>query len=474
MKQGQDVAGPDAQFDLFGDAGDGPQDPARGTKAPNATSRPRSRAVDDDAGSRAAADPATGSVPAQGTFDGLEAPVAASARRSKAPLSSHDEAHGTGPATSRAKPATADKKATRKRALPVAAPEFDDALMALGNALPPEVHLGTSTWSFPGWKNIVYRDEISSTKLSREGLHAYAEHPVLGCVGIDRSFYAPLTVAQYARHAQQVPDTFRFVVKAPASICDASIRGPRGGALMENAAFLNADIARNDFVLPCLEGLGRKAGALVFQLSPLTPKLLAEPTELIERLGAFFAALPALDAYPGSPVYAIEIRDAVLLTPRFIRMLRDARVRYCIGIHARMPEVLRQAAALALLDDDTAGPLVVRWSLHAGFEYETAKAKYEPFNQIVDADPNTREALAELAARYALAGQPVLITVNNKAEGSAPLSCVELASAIVAAVENAREELGTDQVEAPASDTTTPATIPPADTSDGPASDPQT
>ncbi len=333
--------------------------------------------------------------------------------------------------------ARATSPAVRKRAPPVAAAAFDDALVALGQSLPPQVHLGTSTWSFPGWKGIVYRDEVSTTKLSREGLHAYGHHPVLGCVGVDRSFYAPLTVAQYARHAAQVPDSFRFVVKAPASVCDASIRGPRGGALMENAAFLDAVIARDEFVLPCLEGLGHKAGALVFQLSPMTAKLLADPLALIERLGAFFSALPALDTYPGSPVYAIEIRDATLLTPRLIRMLRETRVRYCIGIHARMPEVLRQAAALALLDDDAPGPLVVRWSLHAGFEYETAKAKYAPFDRIVDADPNTREAVAELAARYALAGQPVLITVNNKAEGSAPLSCIELASAIVASIDNA-------------------------------------
>ncbi|HTJ91918.1 MAG TPA: DUF72 domain-containing protein [Pararobbsia sp.] len=392
MKHARDAAGHHAQIDLFGDAGE----------------------VD-----------ATDAGDAAGTAD---------AGNTLAAASNDGEAAG-GPAPS--------AKRARKRALPVAAPEFDNALAALGQALPAEVHLGTSTWSFPGWKGIVYRDEVSNAKLSREGLHAYGQHPVLGCVGIDRSFYAPLTVAQYARHAAQVPDTFRFVVKAPASVCDASIRGPRGGALMENAAFLNAEIARDEFVLPCLEGLGHKAGALVFQLSPLTPKLLADPTELIERLAAFFAALPTLDTFPGSPVYAIEIRDAVLLTPRFIRMLREARVRYCIGIHARMPEVLRQAAALALLDDDGPGPLVARWSLHAGFEYETAKAKYEPFDRIVDADPSTRNALAELAARYAIAGQPVLITVNNKAEGSAPLSCIELAGAIVDAVESARDEPAT-------------------------------
>ncbi|MET5116957.1 DUF72 domain-containing protein, partial [Burkholderia pseudomallei] len=75
------------------------------------------------------------------------------------------------------------------------------------------------------------------------------------------------------------------------------------------------------------------------------------------------------------------------------------------------------------LAGEPSGPLIVRWSLLGGYKYEQAKAKYAPFDRLVDEDPHTRTALAELAARYVRAGQPVLITVNNKAEGSAPLSC---------------------------------------------------
>jgi len=143
---------------------------------------------------------------------------------------------------------------------------------------------------------------------------------------------------------------------------------------------------------------------------------------------------------PEGTCYAAEIRDACLLTPRFIRTLKAAGVRYCVGLHARMPDPLRQTAALALLDGEPAGPLIVRWSLHSGFKYEQAKAKYEPFDRLVDEDPGTRIALAELAARYAIAGQPVVIAVNNKAEGSAPLSCIKLARAIIDAFERLMDE----------------------------------
>ncbi len=322
----------------------------------------------------------------------------------------------------------------------VAPAAIADDVAAAARELPPHVRLGTSSWYFPGWKDIVYGDDYAQSKLSREGLEAYAAHPLLKSVSLDRSFYAPLTVANYLRYAQQVPDDFRFVVKAPALVTDAVLRGARGEPTGPNPAFLNAQLAADEFVRPCLEGLGNKAGALVFQFPPLPDTLLADPAALVDRLSTFLGALPALPAAPDGPRYAVEIRDASLLTPRFIRALAAAGVRYCVGLHAKMPDPLRQAAALALLDGEPSGPLIVRWSLHGGFKYEQAKAKYEPFDQLVDEDPHTRTALAELAARYVLAGQPVLITVNNKAEGSAPLSCIALAKEIAAACARWRGE----------------------------------
>jgi uncharacterized protein YecE (DUF72 family) len=331
-------------------------------------------------------------------------------------------------------PASATAPAPKRRGRGVLPALADQATLDLAADLPPQVRLGTSSWSFPGWRGIVYGDDYSNARLARDGLTAYGAHPLLRSVSIDRSYYAPLSIADYLRYAQQVPDHFRFIVKAPASITDASVRGERGEPVAENPCFLNAQLAASEFVEPCLAGLGAKAGALVFQFPPLPDALLTDPAVFVERLSAFLAALPPLPTAPATsdgPCYAVEIRDAILLTPRFVRALRAAGARYCVGLHARMPDPLRQAAALALMDGEApAGPLIVRWSLHSGYRYEQAKARYEPFDQLVDEDPHTREALAELAARYALAGQPVLITTNNKAEGSAPLSCAKLARAI--------------------------------------------
>ena len=63
------------------------------------------------------------------------------------------------------------------------------------------------------------------------------------CVGIDRSFYRPLTEAQYAHYADQVPDDFRFVVKAPALLTDSMVRGEQGQGRQPNTAFLDPGLA---------------------------------------------------------------------------------------------------------------------------------------------------------------------------------------------------------------------------------------
>ena len=297
--------------------------------------------------------------------------------------------------------------------------------------LPVDIRLGTSSWFFPGWRGLVYEGLHPQVALSKQGLGAYARIPLLRTVSLDRTFYAPISTVQYQAYARQVPAPFSFVVKAPALVCDAVMRDEEGRGRVANPHFLDAGLAAREFVVPCLEGLGDKAGPLVFQISPLPRGLVEEAPVLVERLAAFFAALPR-ELGGHRPLYALELRNAELLTPRLVRMLAGAGVRYCVGLHDRMPEVERQEAALRALDGDAPGPLVVRWNLHRGFLYQAARQRYEPFDRLVDQDPETRRVLARMAVRAFQAGQKVWITANNKAEGCAPLSILELAREIAA------------------------------------------
>ena len=118
-----------------------------------------------------------------------------------------------------ATPAPSRRRSSEVRPLPP-----DDTTRALAASVNPRIRLGASTWSYPGWAGIVWDEgPYSEAVLAKNGLTAYAQHPLLRCVGIDRSFYRPLTGGQYARYAGEVPDDFRFVVKAPALVTDSPV-----------------------------------------------------------------------------------------------------------------------------------------------------------------------------------------------------------------------------------------------------------
>ena len=87
-------------------------------------------------------------------------------------------------------------------------------LLQVARRLPKNLHLGTSSLSFPGWAGIVYAEQYRVSVLARYGLRAYAKHPLLNALNIDSTFYRPQTAEQLARLAADVPETFRFVVKA--------------------------------------------------------------------------------------------------------------------------------------------------------------------------------------------------------------------------------------------------------------------
>ncbi|WP_323814978.1 DUF72 domain-containing protein [Cellvibrio sp. NN19] len=303
-------------------------------------------------------------------------------------------------------------------------------LIELAQTLPAHLRLGTSSWNYPGWDGLVWNGDYAETNLSRFGLSAYSQHPLMRTVSIDRSFYRPLNVAQFAQYASQVSQDFRFVVKAPSLITDALIRDETGRGMRPNSHFLNAEEAVQMFVEPALEGLQHKLGALVFQISPLPAAWLSQMPKLIDRLHALLKAIPALKPIAPDGVVAVEVRDPQWLTPQFVAALRDTGATYCMGLHAKMPRIDEQLPILRAL---WPGPLVCRWNLnpvHGAFGYEDAKDAYEPYDKIIDPDPETRAALVRVIAGTASAGQNVFVTLSNKAEGSAPLSVIELARAI--------------------------------------------
>ncbi len=320
-----------------------------------------------------------------------------------------------------------------ERAVAISPAEAAAEWRDLARQLPRDLRLGTSSWHFPGWRGLVWADVAAPGDLSRHGLTAYAQHPLLGTVGIDRSFYAPLSARQYAAYAQQVPENFRFMVKAPSLVTSQWLPGEGGFRGGNNPDFMAIAYAIEQFVAPALEGLGHKAGPLLFQFPPLGRTLTRAPERFIAQLQEFLSGLPK------GPHYAVELRDDRIITRRFFASLKEAGARYCVGVHPRMPAVAVQAAAMSGFGP---GPLLIRWNLKAGYSYEEARNRFTPFDRLIDEDVATRESIAQLCLATLSAGQDCTIIVNNKAEGSAPLSVVKLAQAIVAAARNRAAQAG--------------------------------
>ena len=292
---------------------------------------------------------------------------------------------------------------------PVAPAPADEALRGLAAKLPSRLRLGTSSWSFPGWEGLVYgaRGKLTPQRLARRGLSAYAQHPLLRAVGLDRSYYTPLSREVYARYRVDVPDDFRFLVKAPAALVSN-----------DGARFLDVETALKDFVAPSQEGLGPdKTAALLFQFPPLPLAGLGGRAAFTAKLHAFISALPK------GPVYAVEVRNRELWHRELPAALADAGAVPCFNVHPLVPAVAEQRRYCGELPP----VVVVRWMLHAGLRYGAAKARYAPFDRLVDPDRSSRDQVAALVVEAAAHGRETTVVANNKAEGSAPLTLRSLA-----------------------------------------------
>jgi uncharacterized protein YecE (DUF72 family) len=269
----------------------------------------------------------------------------------------------------------------------------------------------------------VYAADADPKWLAEAGLTAYSQHPLLRSVEIDRSFYEPLPEPYFAACAKQVPEDFRFLVKAHEQC--TLVRFPRHARYGKkqgepNPRFLDPAYAAEAVVAPSQAGLGAKLGALLFQFPPQD---VGHPDAFAERLQRFLERLPR-----GIP-YAVELRNAELLTPLYAQALEVSGAVHAHNAWGNMPSVLAQARRIPPV---ARKPLIIRWLMRSGDDYEGARSRFLPFNRLAEPDLTQRDSIATLL-HQALAHQvPAFVLINNKAEGSAPASVLELARALMA------------------------------------------
>ena len=295
---------------------------------------------------------------------------------------------------------------------PVGAAEPSARVRVLASSLDEGLYLGTSSWSFPGWDGIVYDRKVSQTTLARHGLAAYARHPLFRTVCIDRTYYGPITAEDFARYRSAVPEDFRFVVKAHELVTSARLKDDFASP---NPSFLEPGYAVDEVIGPCLEGLGDRAAVMLLQFPP---QLVDDVAAFNDKLHRFLSELPK------GLLYAVDLRNPELFNEGYREFLQDVGASHCFNVHPKMPSLedqVRQSAA------DAWPTIVVRWMLRRNLRYSDAKDAFYPFEKLADEDTGARRAVASLCRD----AKRAFIIVNNKAEGSAPLSLVSLAEEIV-------------------------------------------
>jgi uncharacterized protein YecE (DUF72 family) len=300
-----------------------------------------------------------------------------------------------------------------------------EEVVALGGRVPAGLRLGTSSWAFPGWGGICYPVRRSESQLARDGLAEYGRYPLFGTVGIDRGYYAPIPAVDLARYAGQLPAGFPCVSKVWEVITTRhGPPHPRWGARAgrPNPDFLNASLFADVVVAPYAEAFGEHAGPFLLQFPPSALGALPSAGRFAEELDRF------LSRAPRGFTYAVEVRDRQLLQRCILEALAAHGASWVVNYWTRMPPPSRQLRVPGIF---TAPFVVARLSLPPGRVYAERRAELAPFDRIVEPDHELRASMAALWRQAAAEGRQVFILVNNKAEGSAPLTVRAIAEEIV-------------------------------------------
>jgi len=286
----------------------------------------------------------------------------------------------------------------------------------LAARLPPQLHFGTSSWAFPGWRGLVYSSETQQSRLARDGLREYSAHPLLTTVGIDRSYYAPIPDEDLRRYSEQLPDGFLACAKAPAAVTSpVFFDGSRRAS--PNPDYFSADRLATDLLEPFARSFRTHTGPFILEFPPPRDTPL-EPSRFVEQLDRL------LEAASKDFSFAIELRSRTLLTAAYQRVLARHRAAHVYNYWSFMPMPGVQAT---VVPPGSADFVVVRLLLRPGTRYEDQREIFRPFNRLVQPDEEMRLDVTRLLKRSLSAGQRAYVLVNNKAEGSSPLTVHALA-----------------------------------------------
>jgi uncharacterized protein YecE (DUF72 family) len=310
---------------------------------------------------------------------------------------------------------------------PAAVPEAlppPEELARLCQRLPETLRFGTSSWTYPGWAGMVYHRSYPKTGASAAMLAEYARFPLFRTVGIDSTFYAPATPAVLESYGEALPPGFPCVSKVWDRLTVHSFPKARyraqGGE--RNPDFLNPDLFLNEVLAPWQRHFSGHLAPFVFEFQTIERRAGLHGQNFADLLDTFFSRLPR------DVPYAVEVRNPEFLVPPYFAVLREHNVAHVFNSWTRMPPVGEQ---IELPGAFSAPFVVARILLRPGRSYNEAVDAFAPYDRIRDRNPELRRDVARLIRQAAQLRIPAYVLVNNRAEGSAPITIAAIARLLV-------------------------------------------
>jgi uncharacterized protein YecE (DUF72 family) len=280
------------------------------------------------------------------------------------------------------------------------------------------VLFGASTWTYKGWEGLVYRDLAKyGPHFRRDSLEEYARNEIFDCVGLDSSYYRPPTLDRAERMALQLPPGFLLVVKVLRDLTNPVYTksfGENGCAGAKNPAFLNPRVFLAEFLPVFRERLSDHIGTFVLQFPRISPREMAFDG-FLKRLDHFLGELG------GKWPISVEIRNSEFLHPEYFALLRAHGAAHVFQVWTHMPlphQVLHRFPES--LESASFG--VCRALVPPGRDYALAVKEYMPYRRIGRVESEVRESLIQLSEEGMKKNVPIMMTVNNRLEGCAPLT----------------------------------------------------
>jgi len=276
--------------------------------------------------------------------------------------------------------------------------------------LPESVKIGTCSWKYDSWKDLVYSQDVG-----RNYLYEYARKYKL--VEVDKWFWSlfgekvvmrkPEVVAEYMA---SVPKDFSFSIKVPNTITltHQYTRGKKR-SLETNPHFLSNEMFEN-FVHLLLPMKGQ-VNSLIFQFEYLNKNKMPNQTVFQERLEAFFKKCPQ------GVRYCVETRNPNYLNKRYFSFLNTLNLTHVFLQGYWMPSIFDLYKRFQHFIKDFT---LIR--LHGPNRKKIEQKTRKQWNRVVDPKDEELCHLAQMVKDLCAKNISVTINVNNHYEGCAPMS----------------------------------------------------